>query len=145
MSNNSNNENQYDVIIVGSGAGAMTAAVFAADNGNSVLMVEKSDKYGGTSAISGGGIWIPNNDEFKALGGNDSYESAMKYIEAASNGSVATSRIKAYLDNAPKMLREVHANTPVKLAVADKYPDYYPHLEGALPGGRTMDRHDLLR
>ena len=93
----------------------------------------------GTSAISGGGIWIPNNDEFKALGGKDSYESALAYIEAASNGSVAKSRICAYLDNAPKMLRELHANTRVKLAVADKYPDYYPHLEGSLAGGRTMD------
>ncbi len=136
---NTNNENQYDVIIVGSGAGAMTAAIIAADNGHSVLIVEKSDKYGGTSAISGGGIWIPNNDEFKALGGKDSYESALAYIEAASNGSVAKSRICAYLDNAPKMLRELHANTRVKLAVADKYPDYYPHLEGSLAGGRTMD------
>ncbi|GAC14003.1 FAD-binding protein [Aliiglaciecola lipolytica] len=133
------NENQYDVIVVGSGAGAMTSAIFAADQGNSVLIVEKSDKYGGTSAISGGGIWIPNNDEFKAIGGNDSYESALTYIKAASQGSVAESRIRAYLDNAPKMLRELHANTRVKFAVADKYPDYYPTLEGALHGGRTMD------
>ena len=132
-------ENQYDVIVVGSGAGAMTSAIFAADQGNSVLIVEKSDKYGGTSAISGGGIWIPNNDEFKALGGNDSYDSALTYIKASSQGSVEESRIRAYLDNAPKMIRELQANSRVKYAVADKYPDYYPHLEGSLPGGRTMD------
>ena len=132
-------ENNYDVIIVGSGAGAMTSAIFAADQGNSVLVVEKSDKYGGTSAVSGGGIWIPNNDEFAALGGKDSYESALTYIKAASEGSVAESRIRAYLDNAPKMLRELQANSRVKFAVADKYPDYYQHLEGSLPGGRSMD------
>lgn len=52
----------YDVIVVGSGAGALSSAVFASDQGLSVLVVEKSDKYGGTSALSGGGIWIPNND-----------------------------------------------------------------------------------
>ena len=139
MTTSNDNEKQYDVIIVGSGAGAMTSAIFAADQGNTVLIVEKSDKYGGTSAISGGGIWIPNNDEFKALGGKDSYESALTYITAASQGSVTEPRIRAYLDSAPKMLRKLQANTRVRFAVADKYPDYYPHLEGALPGGRTMD------
>ncbi|WP_351059740.1 FAD-binding protein, partial [Psychrobacter sp. TB20-MNA-CIBAN-0197] len=95
------------------------------DQGNSVLIVEKTDKYGGTSAISGGGIWIPNNDEFRALGGKDSYEAALTYIKAASQGSVDETRIRAYLDNAPKMLRELQANSRVKFAVADKYPDYY--------------------
>lgn len=139
MTTTNDTENQYDIIIVGSGAGAMTAAIFAADQGNSVLVVEKSDKYGGTSAISGGGIWIPNNDEFKALGGHDSYESALTYIKAASAGSVDESRIRAYLDNAPKMIRELQANSHVNYAVAEKYPDYYQHLEGSLPAGRSMD------
>ena len=139
MTTTSNIENHYDVIVVGSGAGAMTSALFAADQGNSVLIVEKSNKYGGTSAISGGGIWIPNNDEFKALGGDDSYEKALTYIKESSEGSVGESRIKAYLDNAPKMIRELQANSKVKYAVAEKYPDYYPHLDGSLPGGRTMD------
>ncbi|ASP48297.1 FAD-binding protein [Cognaticolwellia beringensis] len=139
MTTNNDIENDYDVIIVGSGAGAMTAAIFAADQGNSVLIVEKSDKYGGTSAISGGGIWIPNNDEFKALGGTDSEESALTYIKAASAGSAAESRIRTYIKNAPKMLRELQANSRVKYAVAEKYPDYYQHLEGSLPGGRSMD------
>lgn len=132
-------QTSYDVIVVGSGAGAMTAAIFAADQGHSVLVVEKSDKYGGTSAISGGGIWIPNNDEFRAQGGQDSYQLALDYIKAASEGSVDDSRIHAYLDNAPKMIRALQANSRVKFAVAEKYPDYYPHLAGALPGGRTMD------
>lgn len=139
MTTSNNNENQYDVIIVGSGAGAMTSAIFAADKGNTVLIVEKSDKYGGTSAISGGGIWIPNNDEFKALGGNDSFQKALTYVKEASQGTVEESRIRAYLENAPKMIRELQANTRVRYAVAEKYPDYYPHLKGSLPGGRTMD------
>jgi 3-oxosteroid 1-dehydrogenase len=59
MTAHDQSQSSYDVIVVGSGAGAMTSALFAADQGLSVLIVEKSDKYGGTSAISGGGIWIP--------------------------------------------------------------------------------------
>ncbi|HHT04554.1 MAG TPA: FAD-binding protein, partial [Bacteroidales bacterium] len=59
----------YDLVVVGSGAGALTSAVTAAAQGLRVLVVEKTDKYGGTSALSGGGIWIPCNHYFKAKGG----------------------------------------------------------------------------
>ena len=129
----------YDVIIVGSGAGAMTSAVFAADQGLSVLIVEKSDKYGGTSAISGGGIWIPNNHYFAAIGGQDSAELSMQYLKAATGEHGDHARLQAYLDNAAPMIEQLTANSRVRYAVADKYPDYYPHLPGALAGGRTLD------
>jgi 3-oxosteroid 1-dehydrogenase len=65
----SDRRDEFDVVIVGSGAGAMTAALRAHDNGLSVLAIEKSDVYGGTTAVSGGGIWIPCNDQIAALGG----------------------------------------------------------------------------
>ena len=129
----------YDVIIVGSGAGAMTSAVFAADQGLSVLIVEKSDKYGGTSAISGGGIWIPNNHYFAAIGGQDSAELSMQYLKAATGEHGDQARLQAYLDNAAPMIKQLTANSRVRYAVAEKYPDYYPHLPGALAGGRTLD------
>ncbi|MDR0279482.1 MAG: FAD-dependent oxidoreductase [Paucimonas sp.] len=129
----------YDVIVVGSGAGAMTSAVFLADHGLQVLIVEKSDKYGGTSAISGGGIWIPNNHYFTRLGGNDSPELARRYLQAAAGEHVEPARLDAYLANAPKMIEALTRNSRVRYAVAAKYPDYYPHLPGALPGGRTLD------
>ncbi|HJV27672.1 MAG TPA: FAD-binding protein [Aromatoleum sp.] len=135
------NETQtaFDVIVVGSGAGAMTAAVFAADYGLSVLVVEKSDRYGGTSAISGGGIWIPNNPHFAAIGGRDSRGQALDYLKAATAGRVDESRLQAYIDHAPKMIEQLERNSRVRYAVAPKYPDYYPHLPGALPGGRSLD------
>ena len=129
----------YDLVIVGSGAGAMASAVFAADHGLSVLVVEKTDKYGGTSAISGGGIWIPNNDYFKAKGGQDSHALALEYLKASTEGSVQENRLHSYLDNAPKMIRHLEQHSKVRYAVAEKYPDYYPELAGALPGGRTLD------
>ncbi|WP_085677307.1 MULTISPECIES: FAD-binding protein [unclassified Pseudomonas] len=132
-------QTQYDVIVVGSGAGAMTSAVFLADQGFSVLVLEKSDKFGGTSAISGGGIWIPNNHYFARQGGNDSVEQAHRYLDAAAGGQVDPARLQAYLDNAPKMIEALTRCSRVRYAVAAKYPDYYPHLPGALPGGRTLD------
>ncbi|MRF40569.1 3-oxosteroid 1-dehydrogenase [Pseudomonas plecoglossicida] len=132
-------QTQYDVIVVGSGAGAMTSAVFLADQGFSVLVLEKSDKFGGTSAISGGGIWIPNNHYFARLGGNDSMEQARRYLDAAAGDQVDPARLQAYLDNAPKMIEALTRCSRVRYAVAAKYPDYYPHLPGALPGGRTLD------
>ncbi|MNM44774.1 3-oxosteroid 1-dehydrogenase [compost metagenome] len=132
-------QTQYDVIVVGSGAGAMTSAVFLADQGFSVLVLEKSDKFGGTSAISGGGIWIPNNHYFARQGGNDSIEQARRYLDAAAGGQVDPARLQAYLDNAPKMIEALTRCSRVRYAVAAKYPDYYPHLPGALPGGRTLD------
>jgi len=129
----------WDVIVVGSGAGAMTSAVVAADRGLSVLMIEKSDKFGGTSAISGGGIWIPNNHYFKAKGGQDSYEKALQYILAAGGGRADETKVRAYLDHAPKMIKYLEDTSRVRYAVAEKYPDYYQHLPGALPGGRSLD------
>lgn len=132
-------QSAYDVIVVGSGAGAMSAAVVAADQGLSVLVVEKSDKYGGTSAISGGGIWIPNNHYFAEKGGKDSYDKALTYLKASTDGKIDEERLRAYLEYAPRMIHYLETRSRVRYAVAEKYPDYYQHLPGALPGGRSLD------
>ncbi|MCY1390067.1 3-oxosteroid 1-dehydrogenase [compost metagenome] len=132
-------QTSYDVIVVGSGAGAMTAALFAAERGLSVLVVEKSHQFGGTSAISGGGIWIPNNHHFAARGGDDSVDKAWTYLKAAVGDKVDEKRLRAYLEQAPRMVRELEACSRVRFAVAEKYPDYYQHLPGSLPGGRSLD------
>ena len=83
-------EETYDVVVVGTGAGAMLTAARAHDLGLSVLVIEKTDKYGGTSAVSGGGIWIPNNDHIAASGGSDSMEDAKAYLVAAARAPVCT-------------------------------------------------------
>ncbi|QIB51549.1 FAD-dependent oxidoreductase [Pseudomonas sp. OIL-1] len=139
MKNNNELAGEYDVVVVGSGAGAMTAAVTAADQGLKVLVVEKDAQYGGTSALSGGGIWIPNNHHFKAIGGNDSEELAWTYLKAAVGDRVDEKRLRTYLTKAPEMIAWLEKHTRVRYAVADKYPDYYPHLPGSLAGGRTLD------
>ena len=114
MTAHDQSQSSYDVIVVGSGAGAMTSALFAADQGLSVLIVEKSDKYGGTSAISGGGIWIPNNHYFAALGGQDSPELSMQYLKAATGEHGDPVRLKAYLDHAAPMIKKLTANSHVR-------------------------------
>ncbi|MCW0181898.1 FAD-dependent oxidoreductase [Zavarzinia sp.] len=126
----------FDVIVVGSGAGGMLAANRAHDLGLSVLLVEKSDRFGGTSAVSGGAIWVPCNDD---LGGLDDRAKALTYLRACTRGQVADEKLAAYVDNAMPMVRYTKDQVGLGFKAVMEYPDYYPDREGALPGGRTMD------
>ncbi len=126
-----------DILIVGSGAGALAAAVTAAHGGASVLVVEKSDVYGGTSAMSGGGIWIPNSLNAKKLGKEDSAEDAVLYMKTVIGDQVAESRIRSFVDAAPKMLQFLQENSHLRYE-AYPYPDYYPEQPGAKRGFRTQ-------
>lgn len=128
-----------DVVVVGSGAGALTAALRSHDLGMKVLVVEKSDVYGGTSAISGGGIWIPDNHQISRLGGEDSEEKAVGYIKNIIGHDPADGRIEAFVANAKKMLKYLEDNTRVRYESQPAYADYYPEAEGGLPGYRSMD------
>ncbi|MEP3561810.1 MAG: FAD-binding protein [Marinobacter sp.] len=139
MSDKSESSGDYDLVVVGSGAGAMTAAVTASAKGLRVLVIEKASQYGGTSALSGGGIWIPCNHHFKALGGQDSPEKAWTYLKNSIGDDIDEPRVRTYIDKAAEMIEWLEKNSRVRYAVADKYPDYYMHLEGSLAGGRTLD------
>lgn len=135
----SEHADSFDVIVVGSGAGGLTAALRAHDQGLSTLVIEKTDRYGGTSAISGGGIWIPCNPQIEGLGGQDSIEDATTYVTAATRGEVPAPRIAAYLRSGPQMLRWLDKHTQLRFHALPKYPDYYQHLPEARPGFRTME------
>jgi 3-oxosteroid 1-dehydrogenase len=132
-------DHEYDVVVVGSGAGGMTAALCAQAQGLSVLMIEKANCYGGTSAVSGGGIWIPCNDQIPGLGLQDSFEEALTYMKHLTLGEVPESRITAYLRNAPKMVRYIADTFGVKVNAVGKYPDYFPDKPGGKNGGRSME------
>jgi 3-oxosteroid 1-dehydrogenase len=129
----------WDVIVVGSGAGALTSALRASDLGLSVLVVEKSGKFGGTSAVSGGGIWIPMNPQIAGLGGEDNFADAWTYVTTATRGMVPEARLRAYLDSGPEMLGWLAERTQLTFHALPKYPDYYPGLPGSRPGYRTME------
>lgn len=126
-------DEDVDVLVVGSGAGGMLAALVAAENRARVLIVEKADQWGGTSATSGGGIWIPGSDEARAAGFDDNLEDAFTYIRGLSADNVPDENIRAYVENAAPMLRWLHAHTPVQY-IALPYPDY--HAEN--PGGSAQ-------
>lgn len=128
-----------DFLVVGSGAGGMTAAIVAAELGASSLVIEKTDRYGGTTALSGGGIWIPNNDSMRSVGLADSEEDAVTYLKQVVGPAVSESKLRAYVRAAPAMVRFMDERTPVRFHCAERYADYYPELAGGKKGGRTMD------
>lgn len=115
-----NTPETYDVVVVGSGAAGALAALRAADLGLSVLIVEKAHKYGGTSATSGGVMWIPNNQLSPS---DDSRDKAFTYIDSLLRGSVQRDRLEAYVDESPKMARFlVSLGVPLIQAA---WPDYF--------------------
>jgi 3-oxosteroid 1-dehydrogenase len=140
-----------DTLVVGSGNGALTAAICCYDmskHNNSaaadILVIEKSDKFGGTSAISGGGVWVPNNRYAKAQEAEDSFEEAFTYLDnTIPETMVARDMLKAYLLNAPKMVDYLHHHTHVRYVSLGEYPDYFSDLPGAKNGHRSMEPKEI--
>ncbi|WP_138380737.1 FAD-binding protein [Luteithermobacter gelatinilyticus] len=131
-------EQETDVLVIGSGAGAMTAALVAHDHGARVLVVEKSDLFGGTSAMSGGAIWIPDNHLMRARGEQDSPEAALAYMKEMTRGLVPEEKLLAYITHAPEMLKYLEDHSDVKYQPAP-YPDYFPEKPGGREGFRTLE------
>ena len=99
-------DHEVDVLVVGSGNGGMTAALCANDMGaGDVLLIEKSDKYGGGSSISGGGLWIPCNRYAQEAGADDSIEDALAYLDATVPEELTPrSMLRTYVENGPRMI-----------------------------------------
>ena len=129
-----------DVLVVGSGGGGMTAALMAKDRGADVLVIEKGSLYGGSTAMSGGAIWAPDNHLMKEAGLQDSPEEALTYLKTITAGKVSDARLHAYVNTAPEMVRYMEKNSHVRFKIVHGYSDYYPDVAGAKPaGGRTME------
>lgn len=134
---------EVDILVIGSGAGALTAAFTAADAGADVLVVEKSARYGGTSATSGGGIWIPNSDDARTKGHADDPEAALGYIKTLIGNDVPETKLATYVDNAHRMLSYLEERSQVHYT-AYAYSDYHMDVEGARDGWRTHDPIPLM-
>jgi 3-oxosteroid 1-dehydrogenase len=134
---------EYDVIVVGSGAAGMTAALTAAHHGLRTVLIEKAAHFGGSTARSGGGVWIPNNDVLLAEGVPDTPDSASTYLKYITGDVVDEDLRAAFLDNGPAMLRFVLASTPLRMRWVTDYSDYYPEAPGGLPTGRSLEPRPL--
>src|SRR3954447_7509028 len=117
---------EYDVVVVGSGAAGMTAALTAADRGLRCVVVEKAPTFGGSAARSGAGIWAPCNEVILGAGVPDTPAKAATYLARVVGDVVPADRQAAFLANAPVMLSFVMRHSPLRFSFMDGYPDYYP-------------------
>ena len=132
-------DHSVDLLIVGSGAGAMTTAICAHDRGSKPLLIEKTPLYGGSSAMSGGSLWIPNNHLMAAAGVNDSPAEALTYLKHLTRGAVPEQKLQRYVDVAPEMLRYLSERGRLRMQSMLTYTDYYPEAPGGKPGGRSVE------
>ena len=127
-----------DVVVVGSGASGLLAALTAATNGRRVAVLEKTPVFGGTSAISGGAIWAPANKYLAKAGETDSREEGLEYLRRMTLGRVDDGLLIRYVDTVNTMLDFLEAHTALEFSVNLEHPDYQPDLPGARTGGRTL-------
>jgi succinate dehydrogenase/fumarate reductase flavoprotein subunit len=133
-------QNQHDVVVLGSGAAGLVAALAAAQTGASVGLYEKAKVVGGTTAVSGGGCWVPGNDHMASAGATDSREEALAYLESLSFGLIRPEFARTFVDEAPAAFRWLEATTPLRMRVVRGYPDYHPERPGGkTAGGRTLE------
>lgn len=130
-----------DVLIVGSGAAGLSAALRCHQHGLQPLIVEKSEQLGGTSAWSGGGLWVPNNTQYKDRGVKDSEEAALKYLDALIGDvgpASSPQRRLAYVRNASKVVNAL-SEMGCKWVPTVGMPDYHSNLPGSLKDGRSIE------
>ena len=127
-----------DVLVVGSGAAGMTTAITAHHFGADVLVVEKADAFGGTTARSGGWLWVPGNSLASRAGVNDPLDDARTYIQHAAGNHFDAARVTAFLDHAGAMVDFLEAHSEVRFNFGSSYPDYHPDHPGGAEQGRSI-------
>lgn len=132
-------DDEFDVVIVGSGGGGMAAALTAHDLGISCVVLEKAKLYGGSTGISGGGIWVPNNPTLRRAGHDDSRESIRTYLDELIGDRAEPERLDAYVDHGPDAMALLEKSRWVKFLWTKGYADYHPELDGGRPCGRSIE------
>ncbi|WIY07203.1 3-oxosteroid 1-dehydrogenase [Amycolatopsis mongoliensis] len=130
---------QFDVVVVGSGAAGMTAALAAAHHGLSVVLLEKAPCFGGSTARSGGGVWLPGNHALRAAGIDEPPERAREYLASIVGDVVPAVRRDTFLAHGPEVLKFVCDHTPLKFRWVRGYSDYHPEAPGGRSGGRSVE------
>jgi len=133
-------QDNIDVLIIGAGASGLTAALAAHEEGASVMVLEKGAKLGGSAAISGGIVWMPNNHLMKQKGLQDSPEEGIAYFKSLDHGDLRDDMLEALVREGPEALAKLVQLDALSLSLLEGYPDYYLDRPGAKPeGGRAMD------
>ena len=130
----------YDVVVIGSGAAGLVAAVRAADAGLNVLVVEKAHLLGGTTAAGGGVMWAPNNPLAAAAGYRDSHADGVAYLSEAAGHVMTAEEVEWYVATAPRAVEFLSRNTRVSMVPIAR-PDYHMEWKGAANGGRGLDNN----
>jgi 3-oxosteroid 1-dehydrogenase len=134
----------YDVVVLGSGAAGLTAALSAAVAGARVGLFEKARLIGGTTALSGGTFWVPNNQPARRAQVADSRADGLKYLASLSNGMIVPGLAEALIDGGPDLVEFVERHTEMRFLLVEGYPDYHPERPGGLPGGGRSIEIDLV-
>lgn len=133
----------HDAVIVGAGAAGMAAALTARHQGLDVIIVEKEPWFGGSTAVSGGAVWIPGNPHQRATGMTEEQDAALHYLRQETGGRADEAMLRAFLDCGPSMVEFMEAHTELRFSVREHSPDYHSDREGAALGGRVLDPLDI--
>ncbi len=132
-------ESEIDILVIGAGAAGLAAALAAKESGASVRLIEKQDRLGGTAAISGGVVWLPDHDQMAAQGIADSSADALAYFQSLDHGEMDEATLRAFVTEAGPALSFLTGMDAIKLTMMPDYPDYYEDRPGAKTGGRSLD------
>ncbi len=129
---------EVDVLVVGSGAGGLATAVCSAHRNLRVIVAEKEPVFGGTTARSGGWMWIPENAPGRREGVEDSLEKARVYLQHEAGEYFDPARVDAFLEAGPKAIDFYEAETSLKFDLGPFFADYHPTAPGGMDGGRSI-------
>ena len=129
---------ECDVLVVGSGTSGMAAAITAAHRGLSVLIAEKEPRFGGTTARSGGWLWIPGTSLARAWGIVEAPDAARTYLRHEAGNSFDAARVDAFLAAGPEAVDFFTSQTAVRFDMPLTFPDYHAEAPGGTQGGRSM-------
>ena len=133
-----NTDESCDLLVIGSGAGALSAAVTAAHLGLKVIVVEKDPQYGGTTAWSGGWMWVPRNPLAVEAGLLERIEKPLSYLRRELGEKFDESRALAFLNNGPRMVEFFRRHTALQFIDGNAIPDFHGHTPDAALGGRSI-------
>lgn len=135
---------ETDILIIGAGAAGLSAALAAHEEGAKVTVIEKGAQLGGTAAISGGIVWVPNNPQMEKAGIADNRDDALAYFQSLDHGDIDAITLAAFVDEGPRALSFLEEIGAARLAILNGYPDYYLDAPGAKPGGGRALDNDLF-